>query len=208
MALKNTQLFARLLPLVGLLLAAAYSGAASAQETASPGNQWTKLCTVEKKSKTKVCLVTQEIRSATGQFLASVAVREINGPEKQTVVISVPPGMLLQPGMRLQVDDHEEQEVKYGICFPKYCYSELAIKPSFIAEMKGGEKLVVTAFSQQGKAIGFELTLAGFTSSYDGDPIDPAQIKAQREKVQQELAEKAKAARDNLIKQQEDATKN
>lgn len=204
----NTQTIARLLSVAGLLLATAYSGASTAQENAPGGNAWTKICTEEKKTNNKVCLITQEIRSATGQFLASVAVREINGPEKQTVVVSVPPGMLLQPGMRLQIDDHEEREVKYGICFPKYCYSELAIKPEFIAEMKAGEKLVVTTFSQQGKAIGFELTLAGFTASYDGDPIDPAAIKAQREKMQQELAEKAKQARDNLIRQQEEATRN
>lgn len=208
MTFLKKQTFTRVLPLLAPLLMVNAPGASHAQETAEGPKPWTKLCSTNPKSKKEVCLVSQEIRSASGQFLASVAIREIDGGESRSLLVSVPPGMLLQPGISFKVDDNEPLAVKYGICFEKYCYSELPIKKNVIDAMKGGNNLTVTTFSQQAKAIGFELTLAGFTATYDGDPIDPEEIKAQRERAKQEAAEKARLARENLIKQQEEATKN
>lgn len=207
MAFLKKQKFIRLLPLLAPFFLVSAPGMSSAQDAAEGPKPWTKICTENKKTKKELCVVSQEIRSASGQFLASVAVREIDG-DNRAVLISVPPGMLLQPGIRFKVDENEPREVDYGICFQKYCYSELPIKKNVVDEMKGGNNLTVTTFSQQGKAIAFELTLAGFTATYDGAPIDPDQIKAQREKAQQEAAEKARIARENLIKQQEEATQN
>lgn len=206
MAFFKKQTLTRLLPVLAPLFLVTSPGVSSAQEAAEGPKPWTKICTQNKQTKKDICLVSQEIRSANGQFLASVAVREIDGDENRSLLISVPPGMLLQPGIQFKVDENEPRAVKYGICFQKYCYSELPIKKDAIDEMKGGNNLTVTTFSQQGKAIGFELTLAGFTATYDGDPIDPAVVKAQREKAQQEMADKAQQARDNLIKMQQDAT--
>lgn len=208
MTFFKRQKFFLLLPILAPLFWMGPQGTSNAQEAADGPEPWTKICTTHKKSKKEICLISQEIRSASGQFLASVAIREIDGDKGRTALISVPPGMLLQPGIRFKVDDNEDHEVKYGICFQKYCYSELPIKKAIIDEMKGGNNLTVTTFSQQGKAIGFELTLSGFTATYDGDPIDPAEIKAQREKAKQESAEKARLAREELIRKQEEATKN
>lgn len=206
MAFLKKKTLTRLLPVLAPLFLVTSSGVSSAQEAAEGPKPWTKICTQNKQTKKDICLVSQEIRSANGQFLASVAVREIDGDENRSILISVPPGMLLQPGIQFKVDENEPRAVKYGICFQKYCYSELPIKKDAIDEMKGGNNLTVTTFSQQGKAIGFELTLTGFTATYDGDPIDPAVVQAQREKAQQEMADKAQQARDNLIKMQQDAT--
>ncbi|MCR9235571.1 MAG: invasion associated locus B family protein [Alphaproteobacteria bacterium] len=206
MAFFKKQTLTRLLPVLAPLFLVTSPGVSNAQDAAEGPKPWTKICTQNKQTKKDICLVSQEIRSANGQFLASVAVREIDGDENRSLLISVPPGMLLQPGIQFKVDENEPRPVKYGICFQKYCYSELPIKKDVIDELKGGNNLTVTTFSQQGKAIGFELTLTGFTATYDGDPIDPAAVQAQREKAQQEMAEKAQQARDNLIKMQQEAT--
>lgn len=206
MAFFKKQTLTRLLPVLAPLFLVTSPDVSNAQDAAEGPKPWTKICTQNKQTKKDICLVSQEIRSANGQFLASVAVREIDGDENRSLLISVPPGMLLQPGIQFKVDENEPRPVKYGICFQKYCYSELPIKKDVIDELKGGNNLTVTTFSQQGKAIGFELTLTGFTATYDGDPIDPAAVQAQREKAQQEMAEKAQQARDNLIKMQQEAT--
>ncbi|MGJ8533381.1 MAG: invasion associated locus B family protein [Alphaproteobacteria bacterium] len=179
-----------------------------AQQAAPAQAAWVKVCNQDPTSKKDVCLTTQEIRADSGQFLASVAVREIGGEEKQSLVIAVPTGMLVQPGLRLQVDKNTQKEIKYGICFPNACYAELPIDPSVIAEMKRGNALVLTTLNQQAKAINFKLTLVGFTASYDGDAIDPAQLKAQQETLRDELQQKAEAARKRLIEQQQNATGN
>ncbi|PCJ81805.1 MAG: invasion-associated locus B family protein [Hyphomicrobiales bacterium] len=187
------------------------SGIAIAQD-AAPGAAgpaaWIKVCNVEPKSKKEICLTTQEIRADSGQFLASVAIREIGKDGKKSLIIAVPPGMLIQPGLRLQVDKNKQREIKYGICFPNACYAELNITPDVIAEMKRGNQLTLTTLNQQAKAINFQLTLIGFTSSYDGEAIDPAQLQAQQKKLRDELQKKAEAARQKLIEQQQKATAN
>lgn len=183
-------------------------GNVHAQQAAPAQAAWVKVCNQDPTSKKDVCLTTQEIRADSGQFLASVAVREIGGEEKQSLVIAVPTGMLVQPGLRLQVDKNTQKEIKYGICFPNACYAELPIDPSVITEMKRGNSLVLTTLNQQAKAINFKLTLVGFTASYDGEAIDPAQLKAQQETLRDELQQKAEAARKRLIEQQQNVTGN
>lgn len=179
-----------------------------AQQASAAQPAWVKVCNQDPNSKKDVCLTTQEIRADSGQFLASVAVREIGGEEKQSLVIAVPTGMLVQPGLRLQVDKNKQKEVKYGICFPNACYAELPIDPSVVTEMKRGNALVLTTLNQQAKAINFKLTLVGFTASYDGNPIDPEQLKAQQETLRDELQQKAESARKRLIEQQQNAAGN
>lgn len=183
-------------------------GSVNAQQAAPAQAAWVKVCNQDPKSKKDVCLTTQEIRADSGQFLASVAVREIGGQEKQSLVIAVPTGMLVQPGLRLQIDKNTQKEIKYGICFPNACYAELPIEPGVVTEMKRGNNLVLTTLNQQAKAINFKLTLVGFTASYDGDPIDPEQLKAQQETLRDELQQKAEAARKRLIEQQQKASGN
>jgi invasion protein IalB len=182
-------------------------GTGHAQQAAAKA-PWVKVCNQDPNSQKDVCLTTQEIRADSGQFLASVAVREIGGEEKQSLVIAVPTGMLVQPGLRLQIDKNKQREIKYGICFPNACYAELPIDPSVVTEMKRGNNLVLTTLNQQAKPINFKLTLVGFTASYDGDPIDPEQLRAQQETLREELQQKAEAARKRLIEQQQNAAGN
>nr|WP_306266775.1 invasion associated locus B family protein [Pararhizobium sp. IMCC3301] len=202
MSLLN-QKIATATTIAAAVLAVGFGGAAHAQENTPAETAWVKVCNKDPNSEKDVCLTTQEIRADTGQFLASVAVREIGGNEKQSLVIAVPPGMLIQPGLRLQVDKNKQKEIKYGICFPNACYAELPIDPAVVAEMKRGNELILTTLNQQAKAINFKLTLVGFTASYDGSPIDPAQLKVQQEKLREELQQKAEAARQRLIEQQQ-----
>ncbi|MEP0520659.1 MAG: invasion associated locus B family protein [Hyphomicrobiales bacterium] len=194
--------------IAGACVAASFAGSAIAQDANPAAAAWVKVCNQEPNSKKNICLTTQEIRADTGQFLASVAIREIGENEKRSLIIAVPPGMLIQPGLRLQVDKNKQREIKYGICFPNACYAELNIDDAVVAEMKRGNELVLTTLNQQAKAINFQLTLSGFTKSYDGDPIDPAELQAQQQKLRDELQQKAEAARQRLIEQQQKATGN
>ncbi|WP_150525837.1 invasion associated locus B family protein [Roseibium sediminis] len=171
----------------------------NAQEQESP---WIKVCNKDPKANKQVCLITQELRTSTGQFLSSVAVREIEGEARKTLLMAVPTGMLIQPGLRVQVDAGKQTEAKYGICFPNACYSELVIDDTFVAGMKQGGKLIVTALNQQAKAVPFELTLIGFTKIYDGEPMDVAQIEEKQKQLQDELQRRADEARQKLIEAQ------
>ena len=177
-------------------------------QTAEPESPWVKVCNTDPNVNKEICLITQELRTATGQFLSSVAVREIGGEARKTLLIAVPTGMLIQPGLRVQVDAGKQTEAKYGICFPNACYSELVIDEAFIAQMKKGTKLVLTTLNQQAKPVPLELTLSGFTKVYDGAPMDVAEIQKKQEQLQSELQRRADEARQKLIDKQQTTTGN
>ncbi|MXN64606.1 invasion associated locus B family protein [Stappia sp. GBMRC 2046] len=184
------------------------TGAAAQEVTPGEESPWIKVCNTDPKANKDVCLITQELRTDTGQFLASVALREISGEARKTLLIAVPPGMLIQPGLRVQVDSGKQTEAKYGICFPNACYSELVVDDNFIGSMKKGGALKLTTLNQQAKPVPFELSLIGFTKIYEGEPIDPAALQQREQKLQSELQKRAEEARQKLIEKQKEVTGN
>jgi invasion protein IalB len=164
---------------------------------------WTKICNRDAESKKEVCLVTQELRAETGQFLASVAVREIEADPKKAFIIAVPPGMLLQPGLRILVDQQQPPvTARFAICFPNACYADVEINADFVNRMKRGQALVVQTINQGGRTVNFTMALRDFAKSYDGPPIDPKVVQEQQQKLQAELEERARKAREQLLQRQ------
>ncbi|MGE0583823.1 MAG: invasion associated locus B family protein [Flavobacteriaceae bacterium] len=198
--------------LLALLAGLAFSTAASAQsgdkpaapaKPAAEGNQakeasqdnWVHICTKEPQGEKEICLVTQEVRTEQGQFVASTSVRTIKGEEKKTLLVAVPPGTLLVPGMRVQVDEGKQVPGQYTICLPNACYAELEIDDAFIKQMKGGNNLIISVINNQAKAVGIGLTLVGFTKAIDGAPIDSAELEKRRQLLQSTLKDRAEKLR-------------
>jgi invasion protein IalB len=164
---------------------------------------WIKLCAPDQANDGKeVCLVTQEVRTDTGEFLASVSVQETPTPEgKRLVRAAVPLGTLIQPGIRVQIDEGKQVAGKYVICLPNACYAEMEIDDAFIDSLKKGNNLVVLVINNQGKAVGIGLTLIGFTKTWEGDPVPMEELAQQRQKLQEELQKRAEEARKKLLEQ-------
>jgi invasion protein IalB len=183
--------------------------AAAAPPAAAPGGaasdqpSWVKLCNTDPASKKELCLIIQELRAETGQFIASATIRQITGDPKISFIAAVPPGMLIQPGLRVQIDQGKQFPVKYGICFPNACYAELDVDDAFIASMKSGNQVIITTLSQQGKGVNFPLTLAGFTKAMEGKGLDAAAAKARQDDLNKALQARAEEARKKLIEQQQ-----
>ncbi len=192
--------------LAGALMALAVTAGPAAAQQANNDSPWIKICSTDPQSKKTICLVTQELRTDNGQFLASVALREISGDKNRTMLIAVPPGMLLQPGLRVTVDKNKPDMAKYTVCFPNACYADMGAPDALIASLKKGSQLGLTVINQQAKPVSFNLSLKGFGKVYDGPAIEPAELQKQQQKLQEELQKKAEAARQKLIDEQRKAT--
>ncbi|WP_068089525.1 invasion associated locus B family protein [Polycladidibacter stylochi] len=192
----------------GAFAAVTMIGTAGLAQAQSANDPWIKVCNTDPKSKKEFCMITQELRTKTGQLLAQAVVREISGEARKLFHVAVPPGMLIQPGVRIQIDGNKQSEAKYTICFPNACITEMVIDANFIGAMKKGSKLIITTFNQQGKPRPFELTLSGFTKVYDGAAMKPEELQAKQERLQAELQKRAEAARQRLIEQQHKASEN
>ncbi|MCE1236614.1 MAG: invasion associated locus B family protein [Hyphomicrobiales bacterium] len=158
---------------------------------------WVKICSKDAEKK-NVCLVAKELRSTEGQLVASVALRDIEGDAKKVLLLAVPPVVLIQPGMRVQIDKGKQMEAKYTICFPNACYAEMEIADKSIEEMKKGKALIVTSLNIQQKPMSFPFVLSTFKKAIEGEGIDPSAGQQNQEQLQQELQKRAEEAAKKL----------
>jgi invasion protein IalB len=179
--------------------------AAAAAASPQTGPQWIKLCSPDPATKKNLCLVQLEIFADTGQFIASATFRSVQDDPKMQFILGVPPGMLLQPGMRVQVDDGKQSELKYSICFPNTCFADMDINADFVKTVKGGKQLVIAAINQAAQTVSFPISLAGFTKIYDGAGVDPNTPTGQAalDALTASLKAHADEARQRLISQQQ-----
>lgn len=164
----------------------------------APQPSWVKICNADEKAKKEVCLTSRDVRTETGQNVASIAVRQVSGENKKFFLAAVPPGLLLQPGIRVAVDQNQPANGKYSICFPNACYAEVEITEAFFKNMQKGKDLVVQAMNQQAKTINFPVSLSGFAKAYEGPGMDPKAFADERKELNDGLAKKAQEARDKL----------
>lgn len=173
-------------------------GPMTATPPAAPQPGWVKICNTDPQVKKEVCLVSRDVKADTGQTIASIAIRQVTGEPKKFFLAAVPPGLLIQPGVRVAVDQNSPANGKYSICFPNACYAEIEVNDAFFNGLKKGTNLVVQAMNQQAKTVNFPVSLGGFTKAYDGPALDPKVVQAERERANEELNKRAQEMRDKL----------
>jgi invasion protein IalB len=158
---------------------------------------WVKICQKDGEGKS-VCLIAKELRGANGELIASVAVRDTEGEPKKTLLIAVPPGILVQPGMRVMIDKSKPVEVKYRICFPNACYGDLDLTDQMFGDLKKSNLLVVTALTLQQKPTGYPFRLDTFKAALESAGVDPTAGQQSQDQLQQELQKRAEEAAKKL----------
>jgi invasion protein IalB len=183
---------------------AAPTAAAPAAPAEAPIAQpdWEKVCGKIKDS--QECHTSRKRLAATGQALAQFLV--IERGDKKLLQIAVPPVALIQPGVQVKIDNAEPTGVKYVVCTPGECLALGEINADFIGKLKKGGNLIITMLNPQGKPVNFEISLAGFTSVYDGPGINPEEAQARAQRLEDELKKKADEARQQLLDLQQQQT--
>ncbi len=177
----------------------------------APGESWIKVCAPDPTTNKQLCQVIQQLAADTGQFIASVNIKTLEGEPKIIFAAAMrmpTSGVLVAANMRAQIDGGKQYEVKYSICYPDVCYADMQVDDTFITALKAGGQLTLIALTQQGqeaKPIGIPMTLVGFTKTYDGKGIDPAAAQAQRDDLAKSLKAHADEARQKLLDQQKAA---
>jgi invasion protein IalB len=207
--------------------AAPAAGAAAAANKSA----WVKLCEktplVKKgadgkdvKDEKEICLTHHErLDGNSGMVLVSAAIREVEGQDKKHLMIMVPLGMALPPGLRAavytkdqwakiakneKVDDKELKPVdlKYSLCHASGCTAEIEADAGIVDQMKAGGGLMVVAMNAAAQPIGFPVPLDGFTDAFAGKPIDNAEYKKARGQLMAQIRDRQKAAIDKFKAEQ------
>jgi invasion protein IalB len=171
-------------------------------------NYWVKLCdkarsAKEPKKEINVCVTHHEqIHTKTGMVLVSVALRQIEG-QKDVVMIMVPLGMQLRPGVLMKFDKSKPIKLQYTFCAVLGCYAEMEATPAIVKQMKGAKQISVGFMSPEGKLVPMGVPMDGFVKTLTGKPADSKQYMEERKRMmmairqkQVEAFKKAKAAAD------------
>ena len=220
----------------GLVVALLGSGAALAQKKAAapaakPQSAWVKLCekapvlAKDKDGKDarvdkNICLTHHErLDGNTGMVLVSAAIRKVEGQDKEHMMVMVPLGMAIQPGLRAKiydqamwdkaqknqkVDDAKLNTIKLGfsLCHPAGCTAEIALTKELMASLKSGAGLMVFSINANGQVIAFPVPLTGFSDALAGPPIDNAKYSEARKGLMKQIAMRQQALIEEYKKKQ------
>jgi len=175
------------------------------------GSAWVKLCeeqTLKKNEegaeakKVNVCLTHHErFHPNTGQPLISAAIRVLDNPKQETLMIMVPLGRLLQQGIMMKVDENTPLKMNYSYCTALGCVAEVPASSEILNSMKKGGNLIIGTVDVARKRVAFKVPLGGFTRALDGPPIDRKIYADARKAMFQEI----RARQEKLIKQAKEA---
>jgi invasion protein IalB len=208
---------------------AAKDAKAAPAQKAEKQSAWVKLCEKsplvrhdkegkEIKEEKNICLTHHErLDGNSGMVLVSAAIRQVEGNDNDHLMIMVPLGMAIPPGLKAavytkeqwekaakneQIDDKELKpiDLKFSLCHPSGCTAETEATKEIVDQMKTGGGIMVLAMNAQAQPIGFPVPLDGFSEAFAGQPVDNAEYKkargqlmAQIRQRQQEAYEKFKA---------------
>ena len=140
--------------------------AAAVNDLAS--QNWLKVCDPLPDGQ-KACLMRQVVL-ANGQFVGSFILRDDPGQESRLLAVaSVPLGVLLPFGLTWQIDNAKPVRVPYMLCDTQSCSTQLVINEQYVNSLKRGNTLKLTAKNRQNQDLNIDITLSGFTATYDGD---------------------------------------
>lgn len=210
--------------------AAAPQKGAAAAPAGAPPSSWVKLCEKapfvgkdkdgkEIRQEKNICLTHHErLDASTGMVLISAAIRDIEGAEKKHLMVMLPLGMAIPPGMQAgiypadlwdkiqkneKVDDSKIQPVKliYTLCHAAGCTAEVEATPELIKSISDGAGMIVYAVNGNGAPIAFPVPLNGFKESLAGQPADNKMYAEQRGALMKQIAENRKKMIEEYQKQ-------
>lgn len=190
---------------------------------AQNSSAWVKLCEKtpfntkgkdgkEVKTEKNICLTHHErLDGNTGMVMVSAAIREVEGAPKKSMMVMVPLGMALPPGLRAAVytkdqwakaaknEKIDEKALKpisltYSLCHAAGCTAEIEATPDLIEQMKKGGGIMVIAMNAGAQPIGFPVPLDGFAAAYAGKPIDNEEYAKARGQLMAQIRQRQQAA--------------
>ncbi|WP_375452109.1 invasion associated locus B family protein [uncultured Devosia sp.] len=135
--------------------------------TPASTQNWLKVCDPLPDGK-QACIMRQVVL-ANGSFLGSFLLRDDPGQESRLLAVAaVPLGVLLPFGLTWQIDGAKPIRVPFMLCDPTSCATQLVINEAYVNSLKKGGTLKLTAKNRQNQDLTIDITLAGFTTAYDG----------------------------------------
>ncbi|MGE0485389.1 MAG: invasion associated locus B family protein [Gammaproteobacteria bacterium] len=153
------------LPVVALL--ALMTATASGDEDREYG-AWTLRCEQADADAAMECILQQNLVLRTGgQPVLQFALGLAPDDHQPTVVLKLPLGIYLPPGITLRIDDGAPATFPVERCDPDGCQAVMKMREATLATLRSGQRFTITFHDSERRAIDMPLSLDGFGAAYD-----------------------------------------
>jgi len=127
---------------------------------------WTVRC-VTPGDAPRSCVMLQNLVLKTGgQPVLQFAIAQPPGEDVASVLVSLPLGISLPPGISIRIDDGAVATFPVERCEPDGCRAAMKLRPSTLAQLSAGKALTITFSDGSRKPIKVPLSLAGFADAF------------------------------------------
>jgi len=102
----------------------------------------------------------------TGKRYAEFAIGFPKDKDTARGVIILPLGILLQPGVRLKIDDQKAFQFSVRFCRNDGCYAVVTLTQDILENMKKGENAIIAFATLEGKGAALNFSLKGFNEAF------------------------------------------
>ncbi|KKX25087.1 invasion associated locus B family protein [Rhizobiaceae bacterium LC148] len=156
-------MFSLLSPATSQQQVAALPGGASSLREAY--QDWSVNCSV--RENTRTCSLSQDQVQQNGQRLLAVEV-QTRADGSATATLLLPFGILLDPGVTLQIDDQPPlSRLRVRTCLPTGCIAVLPIDVPTLGKLRGGSVLKLNVVTAAETQMTFPVSLQGLTVALD-----------------------------------------
>lgn len=146
------------------------TGTAMAQdeaETETPeGPVWLATCTNQANPDELTCTMSQTLTvSSSGQRLLAVTIQP--GGDAPSLLLALPHGLNFGSGVGVRTDDGEEARFDFTTADATNTYARVPLTRDLLSAMRAANTLRLNVVGVGGRAVNFEVSLAGFSKTYD-----------------------------------------
>lgn len=130
---------------------------------------WNIICSTDGED----CVMAQTGTDAEGREVMEVRVRRLEPRTQENVTIvaaiqiAVPIGVILPPGVSLQIDGGKKLPAAYRACNPNACLVQEPVDEGLVDLLKRGAAAVFTLVAPPTNEVPVEISLTGFTAAYN-----------------------------------------
>ncbi len=127
---------------------------------------WTVACEKLPSTGKKICNLFQNVTNDKGKVVMQVAIGYPPGKKTPQALITLPLGVMLQPGLEFKAGTAKPVRVPFSVCVKNGCVAGVELKPELIKGMKAGDKGSVKFAVSAKQVIEVPVSLKGFTAGF------------------------------------------
>jgi invasion protein IalB len=160
-------------PRLAVIALLALTAATARGEEESEFGAWTLRCEQADADAASECILQQYLVLRTGgqpvlQFTLGLAPDD----GQPTVLLKLPLGIYLPPGITLRIDDGAPATFPVERCDPDGCQAVMKLREATLANLRAGRRFTITFHDAERRALDMPLSLDGFGAAYDALQAD------------------------------------